>query len=136
MITAEGLRPQEGMAETWEGEAPLDYPVGQLEDADAASEEQICAGLQHSTTVALALGAKKGKWVKHPLDRRCETQRAHGREGQVILRLMLDTFLLLAAARIWHHILAFLSRLWFRMQHSSRVYLALGVLDVWSPGLT
>lgn len=42
----------------------LDYPVGQLEDADAASGEQSCGGLQHSTRVALALGAEKGIWVK------------------------------------------------------------------------
>lgn len=47
--------------------ALLDHPVGQPEDADAASGEQICVGLQHSTRVALALGAEKGKWVKHPL---------------------------------------------------------------------
>lgn len=76
MTTGEGLRPREGKAETWEEEALLDYPVGQLEDADAASGEQICVGLQHSTRVALALGAGKGKWVKHPLDGGCEMQRA------------------------------------------------------------
>lgn len=68
MITAEGLRPWEGKAETWEGEALLDYPVGKPEDADAASGQQICVGLQHSTRAALALGAEKGKWIKHPLD--------------------------------------------------------------------
>lgn len=83
-----------GLTETSEGEALLDYAVGQLEDADAASGEQVCVGLLHSTGVALALGAEKGKWVNHPLDGGCEMQRAHGREGQVVLCLMLDTFLL------------------------------------------
>jgi len=94
VITAEGLRPQEGKAETWEGEALLDDPVGKLEDADAAGGEQIFVGLQHSTAVALALGAEKGKWIKHPLDGGHEMQRAQGRKGQVILYLMSDAFLL------------------------------------------
>lgn len=115
-----------GLTEASEGEALLDYAVGQLEDADAASGAQVCVGLLHSTGVALALAAEKGKRVNHSLDGGCEMQRAHSREGQVVLCLMLDTFLLLTAAGMRHQILAFLSSHWFRMQHSSSIYLALG----------
>lgn len=44
MITAEGLRAREGKAESWEGEALFDYPVGQLEQADAAPEDRFVLG--------------------------------------------------------------------------------------------
>lgn len=89
---------------------------------------------QQSSRAALVFGAQKGRGVQHTLDGRCEMQRAHGRKSHIVLCLMLDTFLLLTAAGIWHQIMAFLRSLWCGMQHSSRVYLALGDLDVWSPG--
>lgn len=89
---------------------------------------------QQSSKVALVFETQKGKGVQHPLGGRCEMQRAHGKKGQVVLCPILDTFLLLTAAGIWHQILAFLRSLQFGMQHSRRVYLALGDLDVWSPG--
>lgn len=135
VIRAEGFRPQEGKAETRKGEALLDYPVRQLEDAPAASGEQLCAGLQHSTGVALALGAEKGKRVEHPLDGGSEMQRAHSREGQVVFCLMLDTFLLLTAADLALDLSypeqSLIPNAAFQQGLSS-----LADLGVWSPGST
>lgn len=45
MITAEGLRAQEGKAETWEREALSDYPGEQPEEANAAAEDRFVLGL-------------------------------------------------------------------------------------------
>lgn len=44
MVTAEGLRAHEGKAESWEAEALSDYPVGQLEHADAGSGQRFVLG--------------------------------------------------------------------------------------------
>lgn len=52
-----------------------------------------------------------------------ETQRARRGEDWVVLCLMLDAFLLLTAAEIWH-------------EHPCKVYLALADPDIQSPGST
>lgn len=89
---------------------------------------------QQSSRAALVFGAQKGRGAQQALDGRCEKQRAQSKKDQVVLCLVLDTFLLLAAAGIWHQILALLRSVWCGMLHSSRVYLAQGDLDVWSLG--
>lgn len=126
------MRPQEGKAETGKGEALVDYSVGQLEDAPAASGEQRCAGLQHSTGVALELGAEKGKRAEHPLGGGYETQRARGREGQVVFCLMLDTFLLLTAAYL-ASALSYPEQSLIPNAAFQQGLSSLGNLDVWSP---
>lgn len=129
------MRPQEGKAETGNGEALVDNSVGQLEDAPAASGEQPCAGLQHSTGVALELGAEKGKRAEHPLGGGYETQRARGREGQIVFCLMLDTFLLLTAAYL-ASALSYPEQSLIPNAAFQQGLSSLGNLDVWSPGST
>lgn len=60
MITTEGSRAQEGKAETWEGEALSDYPVGHPQEVDAAPEDRLCWA-QPSSRAALVLGAQRGR---------------------------------------------------------------------------
>lgn len=103
MITAEGLRAREGKAETWEGEALSDYPVGQHRRQMLLLRTDSCWA-QTNSRAALVFGVQRGGGVQHTLDARRELQRAHSKKGQVVLCLMLDTFLLLTAAGIWHQI--------------------------------
>lgn len=103
MITAEGLRAREGKAETWEGEALSDYPVGHHRRQMLLLRADSCWA-QPSSMAALVFGAQRGRGVQHSLDAGCELQRAHSKKGQVVPCLMLDTFLLLTAAGIWHQL--------------------------------